>query len=309
MDVDLVVHRLALCGSIRWVGLHCDGMAPTHLRPAAAGMTRIARDCYVDPAAAQDLIAICAAALQCCPLDTTVAFTTAGRVHELWLPELPDEVHLAMADPRRRGSRMTRTRRPEFVGHRLQLRAEDRVLVHGLAVTSLARTFCDLGAVLSLPDLVAAGDSALRAGASSEEIESCVSAMRRSRGIRRVREAVPLLDPRSRSRPESHLRVAVSGADMPRFEVNEAVSRDVGGWLAEPDLSLEEARIALEYQGKDHADLARMRRDMTRVTDMRREGWLTFLYGPAEVFGRPWEIRGEVRAAIRARAPHLLRAA
>ena len=95
---------------------------------------------------------------------------------------------------------------------------------------------------------------------------------------------------------------------MPRFEVNDPVYRDEGGWLAEPDLSLDEAKIALEYQGSDHAEVKRMRKDITRFTDMRRDGWLTLPYGPAEVFGQPWLIKPEVREIVRLRAPHLLRA-
>jgi very-short-patch-repair endonuclease len=102
--------------------------------------------------------------------------------------------------------------------------------------------------------------------------------------------------------------VAASAPDLPRFEVNVAVYRADGrGWLAEPDLSLDEAKIALEYQGEDHAQLAQMRKDITRETDLRREGWRCLQYGPAEVFGRPWQIAPELRALIRERAPHLLR--
>jgi hypothetical protein len=115
-----------------------------------------------------------------------------------------------------------------------------------------------------------------------------------------------MLDARSRSRPESHLRVAISGADMPPFEVNVPVYRRDGGWLAEPDLSLAEALLALEYQGADHAGVKRMRKDITRLTDMRRDTWLTLPYGPAEVLGQPYLIKPEVRELIRIRAPHLL---
>jgi len=117
-----------------------------------------------------------------------------------------------------------------------------------------------------------------------------------------------MLDARSRSRGESHLRVAIWTPDLPRFEVNAVVYRGEGGWLAEPDLSLAEARLALEYQGKDHAKVRRMRGDITRRRDMRSEGWLTLDYGPAEVFGRPWTIAPEVRAELSERAPWLIRA-
>src|SRR3954470_7807653 len=101
-------------------------MNPSHPRPALAGMTRIARACYVDPVWSGDLRAVCAAAIESCPPGTRLAITTAARIHGLWLPDLPDELHLAMTEPHRRGSRMTRTRRPEFHGHRLRLRPEDR---------------------------------------------------------------------------------------------------------------------------------------------------------------------------------------
>jgi very-short-patch-repair endonuclease len=266
----------------------------------------MARDCYVDEEYADDLPAMCAAAVASCGADPTLAVTTAARLHDLWLPDLPHDIHLATATPQRPGSGMSRSRRPEFRAHRFQLRPQDRVHVHGLPVTSLARTWCDLARILKLPDLVAAGDSALRAGASESELDDMVRALRGSRGVRRARTALPLLDRRSRSRPESHMRVAVSGLGLARFDVNSAVSRIDGGWLAEPDLSNVDAKIALEYQGEDHAKVRRMRRDLTRFADLRREGWLVLPYGPAEVFQRPWEIRAEVLEALRDRAPRLL---
>jgi hypothetical protein len=102
------------------------------------------------------------------------------------------------------------------------------------------------------------------------------------------------------------LRVAISASDLPSFAVNEAIHRDGGGWLAEPDLSLAAAKIALEYQGEDHAEIRRMRADITRSRDMRSHGWVCLYYGPGEVFGRPWTIGPEVRALVSERAPELL---
>jgi hypothetical protein len=172
-------------------------------------------------------------------------------------------------------------------------------------VTTIARTWRDLAEMFTLPSLVAAGDSALRLGVAHDELADVVARTGHHRGARLARAAVPLLDRRSRSRPESHLRVAVTLPDLPPFDVNVAVSRDGGGWLAEPDLSNAVAKIALEYQGEEHAELGRMRRDLTRFADLRSEAWLVLAYGPAEVFGRPWQITAEVRRALLQRAPHL----
>lgn len=182
-----------------------------------------------------------------------VVGTTAARLHELWLPSVPDELHLATAVPGISGVAMTRTRRPEIRAHRRQLPANDVCLIDGVRMTTVARTWRDLAPVLDLPSLVAA-----------------------------------------------------SAPDLPRFEVNEPVYRSDGGWLAEPDLSLAEAKIALEYQGADHAEVRRMRKDIARSTDMRRDRWVVIEYRPAEVFGRPQLIAPELRSLVRERAPHLL---
>ena len=268
---------------------------------------RIARRCWVDPAVAADVQSTCHAVLDTSADFTVVASLTAARLHGLWLPPGSEPIHLATATPDRPGRLMTRTRRAQFVPHRFQLRPEDVVLSDGLPLTSLARTWRDLAGVLSLPDLVAAGDSALRAGASHDELADAIDRTPRRAFTARARSALSLLDARAESRPESHLRVAVSVPDLPRFEVNVSVGRSEGGWLGIPDLSLEEARLGLEYQGGEHAKVKRMRRDITRFVDFRRDRWLMLPYGPAEVFGRPWEIPAEVRVVVQDRAPHLLR--
>ncbi|SHF62043.1 hypothetical protein SAMN05443575_0457 [Jatrophihabitans endophyticus] len=253
-----------------------------------------------------DLLARCTAVLAACGDESAVCLTTAGRLHRYWLPGFDDDLHVAVAEPLRPGHAMLRSRRADVRAHRRQLVEGDVVVLHGVPVTSPARTWVDLAPLLSLPALVAAGDSALRAGTTAAELEAAVRRSVGGRGVRRARTALPLLDARSRSRPESHLRIAASAPDLPRWDVNVPVHRGDGGWLAEPDLSLAAAKIALEYQGGDHARLDRMRRDITRSADLRAEGWLELQYGPAEVFARPWQIGPELRAIVRRRRPELL---
>lgn len=280
---------------------------PVHHPSRPEGLVRVARRAWVPLSQNSDLAGRCAALLETSADDTVVASLTAARLHGLWLPDQVDErIHVATATPQRAGRMMTRSQRPEVVAHRFQLRPDDYELVDGLLLTSIARTWRDLACVLPLPDLVAAGDSALRSGVTREELVDVLRASSRRHHARRAYAALELLDERSRSRPESHLRVAVSGPDIPRFEVNVPIYRREGGWLAEPDLSLEEARLALEYQGSGHAELKRMRKDITRFTDMRRDNWLTIPYGPAEVFHEPYLIKPEIRHLIRIRAPQLL---
>lgn len=268
---------------------------------------RIARGHYLSPAVQPTFADRCAALLAANPVQTVAVGTTAAVLHGLWVPAEPLTPEFATCQRDRRGADMTRCRRPELRTHRRQLRLADRTVVAGIPVTTMARTWWDLAADLSLPDVVAAGDRALQLGCSIDEISELVRVMAGRRGNRRARQAVPLLDQRSRSRPETHLRIAVRLAGLDCFEVNEPIIDDAGEWLAEPDLSCSEAKIALEYQGSDHVDLRRMRRDITRTTDLRQRGWLVLCYGPAQVFGRPWQIGPELWQLVGQRAPRLVR--
>jgi very-short-patch-repair endonuclease len=274
-----------------------DGMAQS---------LRLARGCHV-PATQLTFADRCAALLMANPPETVLAGIAAATLHGLWLPDRPVVPEFATSQTGRRAAQMARARKPEFRTHRRQIPEQQRTLANGIPVTSLARTWWDLAAELTLPDLVAASDRALQLGCRREDIAQLLRGMVRRRGNALARRAVPLLNARSRSRPESHLRVAVRQAGLDCFEVNEPITDDHGGWLAEPDLSCREARIALEYQGLDHAEVGRMRRDITRLTDLRRHGWLVLLYGPAQVFGHPWQIAPELRQLIGQRAPELLR--
>lgn len=269
-------------------------------------LIRIARDCWVPQSQADILAGRCQAVLNSCPDDAVISSVTAARLWGLWLPSLPDEIHVATMSPDRFGRSMTRTQRPQFVAHRFRPQADDVQLINGLRVTSVARTWRSLAPLLGLADLVAAGDSALRSGVPVDQLVATVASAGRAPFIRRAREALGLLDARSRSRPESHLRLIVVRAGVLEFTVNGQVSRAEGGWLSEPDIAIEAAKLALEYQGEDHAQKKRMRKDITRTGDMRRNAWEVWPQGPAEVFGRPWQLEAEIREHVRRYAPHVL---
>lgn len=106
---------------------------------------------------------------------------------------------------------------------------------------------------------------------------------------------MPFLDARSRSRPESHLRFGLVSAGLPRPDVNEPIFNDHGEWLAEPDLSYKDARLAIEYNGALHAGRDRMRRDMTRGIDVIDGKWWSMPVGPVEVFQRMDRLAGVIR--------------
>lgn len=242
-----------------------------------------------------NLAHLCAAFLGQSARDTFVVGLAAAQLHGLWLPREITTPEVAHCAPGRRSAEMLRSRRTQLVSHRWEVPPEDLTVLNGLPITSLERTWWDLAARLTLPDLIAAGDRALQLGASEAKLARIVQQRARRRGNARARMALPRLDARSRSRPESHLRIIVREAGLDCFEVNGALHDRFGGWLAEADLACPDSRIALEYQGAEHASVQRMRRDITRATELRHHDWLTLAYGPAQVFRRPWEIGPELR--------------
>ncbi len=266
---------------------------------------RVTHGIWRAPAAVDNLFGRVTAALTACPAATVVCGLTAARLHGLWLPsdvDGPIEVIVHRYEPKleaRSGSR-----RAELRARRQTLLADEVVQLGGVDVTSEARSWLDLAARLRLPDLIALGDSALRGGATHEELAHLITRARHRRGVVAARAALPLLNARSRSRPESHLRYALHCGGLPPPAVNQAVYSDDGEWLAEPDLSYDDVRLALEYNGADHAEVRRMRRDITREIDViARGGWHTVTFGPAEVFGRPDQVAVVVRQ-LRAERRH-----
>ena len=181
---------------------------------------------------------------------------SAAQVWGLWIPGFEGiEVTTPATE---RGSRYTTgVQRRSIVAHRRILSAEDLTTRYGLPVTSLARTWLDLAPFLDVHDLVAAGDSALRLGASKQDLAERARCAFRTRGAIRARQAAPLLNGRSKSRPESRIRAGIVLGGLPEPRVNEAVQDRHGGWLAEPDLHYDEARLAIEFNGAVHADVKR----------------------------------------------------
>lgn len=247
----------------------------------------------------------CRFALSALPEGSMLAGMTAARLQGLWLPPpAPGErVEVVLHGVERVPRDLARTRRVDIHGRRRRITRSETAFVDGLPVSSAERTWVDLAAVLPAADLVAAGDSVLRGDTSHGMLARTVAAARGRRGVVAARAALPLLNPMSRSRPESHLRFVLVAGGLPEPEINHAIHDEHGQWLAEPDLVYRRARIALEYNGAVHADPARMRRDITRGLDVVRADWLLLTFGPAQVFARPQETVGLVRSYLDARDP------
>ena len=298
--------------------LHRDGVDVSHPAPCVrtllgmADLIRVTRGVWRRPDELADFAARCAAILGACPAGTVVAGCAAAQLHGLWLPPsaartIDVVLRRDAVVPRAHSHSM----RAELRSRRRTLHPDEVVLVGGVPATSAARTWLDLSEFLTMPDLVALGDSVLRGGETGlADLADVLSRAYHRRGVVRARQALPLLNARSRSRPESHFRYALVSAGLPAPDVNLPIYNELGEWLAEPDLSYSDAMLALEYNGAEHAEANRMRRDYTRAFDVQHRGrWRVETFGPAEIFGRPDQTAQFVKELRRERLRGLRRSA
>lgn len=140
-------------------------------------------------------------------------------------------------------------------------RAHDDVFLHrtdvmpphdDVGVTPEA-LFVEICRSFSVLDAVAAGDWLLRHG--HLHVGSLVALCREQpwrAGAAQALWLLPMLDPAARSVPESHVRVHLQVAGLPRPEVNVEVRLE--GRLVLPDLWWRLLRAAAEYEGWHHQD-------------------------------------------------------
>lgn len=241
-----------------------SGLTPSRLRNRR--YRRLTRDVYVLSTAADSLALAVDAALTAVP-DAVASHQTAARLQGL--PVDPDGVvHLT----RPAGGPVTA--RPGTRTHRAALEPADVIAHRGRPVTSPARTFLDLAAVLPHLELVVLADAVSRR-TGLPELARCVAGARGRRGVRRAQAALALADPLADSAAETRCRLVLHAAGFASLRHGLDVSDGVGGWLARPDLADADRRVAVQYDGLVHLgdDPEQRRADIDRDELLRQERW------------------------------------
>lgn len=177
--------------------------------------------------------------------DGVVSHVSAAVLHGLpvWESAL-GAVHLTR--PRIGGGK----RRHLVEVHTSPLGSDERVVLHGVAATSLARTVADLGRCLPFEQAVAAGDHARRQGLEPADLQEILNRARGWPGVRRARRVVGFLDPGSESAGESVSRVRIDEAQLPAPALQYKVFGLRGELVARSDFCWEEQRTLGEFDGK-----------------------------------------------------------
>jgi very-short-patch-repair endonuclease len=221
---------------------------------------RLARGQYAFAALRRDVDLELQAAQGRLPEEAVFSGQTAAWIHGLDLdPCSPIEATVARDVP-------VRAR----VGAKLRRAALARADVsnyRGFRVTTPLRTACDLGRRRDLVECVVALDMALHAElVDLARVEQWVQSHSGSFGIKRLRRAVSLAEPRSESPMETRLRLELVRTRLPAPCVQKELYDSSGTFIARVDLFYPDIRLVIEFDGQNHRDRL--------VPDLRRQNAL-----------------------------------
>jgi hypothetical protein len=195
----------------------------------------------------------------------------------------------------------SRARRERVRVHRRSLLDVDRTVQQGISLTSGAQTFLDLAPLLEPQELVAVGDALFRGGHLDDvRLAERLARAGGCRGVVLARRCAPLLSPLAASRPESLLRFWLLEGDVPDPEPQVPVFDRRGREVAHADLGYRRQKVAIEYEGRQHAERKRFREDIERYTLMAADGWLVLRFADTHL-DRPATVVHRVAAALRTR--------
>jgi hypothetical protein len=240
------------------------------------GYTRLVQGVYADPALELDHRLRARGVALLLPKGAAIGGHSAATWHGAPFAGVRDPVTvLRPPDVEWKGPREVRV-------HRTDLDPADVERVDDVPVSSALRTAWDVAALEPLGTAVAALDAMVRAGSvTSRQLTAMADHGSGRWGVSRVRRAMPLVDPRAESAPESRVRVALvlAGlAPVPQFEVLCG-----GRLLARVDFGWPEAKVALEYEGAYHFDGVQIVRDDARYQRLTAAGWRVIRISAADL--------------------------
>jgi len=211
------------------------------------------------------------------PDDGCFTHLTAAGLLGWWLPPLPVDLPVFACQPagpypRRNGLHVRR--------HPVRV---PWTAVDGLRVAEPAEVLLACARDLGLLDVVVLVDAALHLGSCSpDDVAEAGSPTRRRAGAPLLRRALDLSDRRSESAWESLLRVLHVVCDVP-VEPQHELYDDQGRFVARGDLWLRGTRVFHEYDGGDHLQRPRQRKDLRRGRGMTNAAWLRRGYTAEDV--------------------------
>jgi hypothetical protein len=204
------------------------------------------------------------------PDDAAFSHTTAAEILGLPLPRWHQGGPLHVM----RSSEQSRIRRHGCTPHR-GLENRDLLVTDGLRVVGLADTWCDLGELLDLDDLVVLGDAVARRLDTLDPLREALERRNRPRGATRLRRALRWIRIGSDSPMETRCRLVFVRGGLPEPELNVRIGfAGGGGFLCRADFVWKKGRVIGEYHGERHfGSFQRFDDDISRRLLAQDDGW------------------------------------
>lgn len=225
---------------------------------------------------AVDAFLLAQAALLVAP-DAVLSHHSAARLYGAVVPDCP-LVHLSTTDRERR------RRRRGLQWHVSPTMATQTF--RGLLVTTPAQTFLDLAHQLDLVDLVVLGDSLVHRGrVKPHELATAAE----ERGSALAQRAAALVRSGAESPMETKVRLLLVLAGFPEPRVQLSVRSRDGSIRYRLDLAYPDLRVAIEYDGRHHAeDAHQWGHDIERREWLDGRGWRVIVVRSPDVHATPW---------------------
>jgi hypothetical protein len=167
-------------------------------------------------------------------------------------------------------------RRQSGLNVRMDRVADDEIVcVEGLPVTTVARTAFDLGRYQKRYAAIARLDALMRAAPFSvDEVSMLLRRYGPVRGVRQLRDLLPLVDPGSASPKESWLRMLLIDNGFPIPETQIPLFDGGVDAFAFLDMGWRHLQLSVEYDGDQHrTDRPQYVRDARRHRKIAKLGW------------------------------------
>ncbi|MFG2104164.1 endonuclease domain-containing protein [Micromonospora echinaurantiaca] len=261
---------------------------------------RLRRDVYADARLDRDHALACRAAALQLPADAAIAGPSAAYLHGVeHAAGFSDDVHVIV--PRDAGLRSQRGLRVHSIAAPHVTSPSAGAAAPDPPRTGPARAAWETAVWLDPVRAVGIIDTLLARGLTTYAALADLARRNAERpGGRRARWVFDLADPAAPSPPESHLRVRLVLAGLPR-PVAQHPFRLPNGLVLHPDLAWPDYRVAVEYDGHWHADADRLHADRRRLNQLVGAGWLVLHVTSRRLHGDFPGLLREVRSALAAR--------
>ena len=187
--------------------------------------------------------------------------------------------------------------RTGVVVRRAALSSGEIVTLRGRRVTSVLRMLSDLSIRLSVTEGVVLADMALHAGLTSlAKLNVLCVARAGGVGVANLRRIVGFAEPLTESPMESHLRMLLMLAGLPRPQAQVSLHDSDRRFLGRPDLYYPDHRLGIEYDGGIHR--TSLAEDNRRQNKLLAAGFRLLRFTAGDVLQNPDSVITQVRAML-----------